>query len=202
MEARNLLSVTLNGLTTFKCIDQYQPSACEPQASPAEEPMQMEAWLTPRYGDLDAAVRPPQWYVPSTAEVSGPLQVMETVYCTALCTPYICMICAERQVDFVLEVELKQKHSDLKGYLQGLLGICLNILCNLVDLATGPKVSCMLKMYTNREAALLSCFGARSACALVCSNSNSKCMASSARWPLLRSCFNSILSALQKSSSP
>lgn len=71
MEARNLLSVTLNGLTTFKCIDQYQPSACEPQTSSAEEPMQMEAWLTPRYGDLDAAVRPPQWYVPSTAEVSS-----------------------------------------------------------------------------------------------------------------------------------
>ena len=70
VEARNLLSITLNGLTNFKCVDQYQPSASEPQPGSTEAPMQLEAWLTPRYGDLNAGVRPPQWYIPSQAEVS------------------------------------------------------------------------------------------------------------------------------------
>ncbi len=69
MEARNLLSITLNGLTSFKCVDQYDPSPPEARSDPADGTLQFDAWLTPRFGDLDAAVRPPQWYVPSEAEV-------------------------------------------------------------------------------------------------------------------------------------
>ena len=70
-EARNLLSITLNGLTSFKCMDQYDPSSLEAQPHSADGVLQFDAWLTPRFGDLDAAVRPPHWYVPSEAEVSA-----------------------------------------------------------------------------------------------------------------------------------
>lgn len=64
--------MTLNGLTNFKCMDQYAPSAPEQLQGSAEDTLQIEAWLTPRFADLDASVKLPQWYLPSESEVSCP----------------------------------------------------------------------------------------------------------------------------------
>ncbi|BDA49513.1 probable proteasome activator complex subunit 4 [Coccomyxa sp. Obi] len=83
MEARNLLSITLNGLTSFKCVDQYDPSPPESQPDSADGALQFDAWLTPRFGDLDAAVRPPQWYVPSEAEVAFAEELLKQHLVTA-----------------------------------------------------------------------------------------------------------------------
>jgi len=62
-------------------MDQYAPSAQEQLQDSAEDTLQIEPWLTARFGDLNASVQLPQWYLPSESEVPAPHCY---VYCSVI----------------------------------------------------------------------------------------------------------------------